>query len=144
MQYRRTIKQVATFLTAIGGPTYELLKSLVTPAAPKDKDLTQLTSVLRAHLKPKPLTIAERYKFHKRVQQEEETVAEFVLPLKGLAKHCDFGDFLNDALRDRLVCGLNKESIQRRLLAEADLTFQKACEIAQAMEMVEKDASALN
>ena len=116
----------------------------MTPAAPKDKDLTQLTSVLWAHLKPKPLTIAERYKFHKRAQQEEETVAEFVLALKGLAKHCDFGDFLNDALRDRLVCGLNKESIQRRLLAEADLTFQKACEIAQAMEMVEKDASALN
>ena len=59
-------KQVATFLTAIGGPTYELLKSLVMPAAPKDKDLTQLTSVLWAHLKPKPLTIAEQYKFHKR------------------------------------------------------------------------------
>ena len=32
-------KQVATFLTIIGGPTYELLKCLVTPAAPKDKDL---------------------------------------------------------------------------------------------------------
>ena len=30
-------KQVATFLTAIGGPTYELLKCLVMPAAPKDK-----------------------------------------------------------------------------------------------------------
>ena len=73
-------------------------------------------------------------------------MAEFVLALKGLyiAKHCNFDDFLNDALRDRLVCGLNKESIRRRLLAEADLTFQKACEIAQAMEMVEKDASALN
>ena len=63
---------------------------------------------------------------------------------RAIAKHCNFGDFLNNALRDRLVCGLNKESIQRRLLAEADLTFQKACEIAQAMEMVEKDASALN
>ena len=137
-------KQVATFLTAIGGPTYELLKSLVMPAAPKDKDLTQLMNVLQAHLKPKPLTIAEWYKFHKRAQKEEETVAEFVLTLKGLAKHCNFGDFLNDALRDHLVCGLNKESIQRRLLAEADLTFQKACEIAQAMEMVAKDASTLN
>ena len=52
-------------------------------------------------------------------------MAEFVLALKGLAKHCNFGDFLNNALRDRLVCGLNKESIQRRLLSETDLKFQK-------------------
>ena len=29
-------------------------------------------------------------------------------------------------------------------MAEADLTFQKACEIAQAVEMIEKDASVLN
>ena len=42
-------------------------------------------------------------------------MAKFVLALKGLAKHSNFGDYLNDALRDCLVCGLNKESIQRRL-----------------------------
>ena len=70
------------------------------------------------------------------------------MALKELSTHCDFGsdfgDFLNDALRDRLVCGLYKESIQKRLLAEAELTFKKACEISQAMEMAEKNASELN
>jgi len=39
---------------------------------------------------------------------------------------------------------LYKESIQKRLLAEAELTFKKACEISQAMEMAEKNASELN
>ena len=58
-------KQVAVFLTAIGGATYELLRSLLSPDAPKDKSLDELKSTLRAHLKPKPLTIAERFKFYR-------------------------------------------------------------------------------
>ena len=32
-------KQLAVFLTDIGGPTYELLRNLVSPDAPKDKSL---------------------------------------------------------------------------------------------------------
>jgi len=86
-------KQVAAFLTAIGGPAYELLQNLVSPATPKDKSLTELKSTFRAHLKPKPLTIAERFKFHKRTQREGESVAEYVVVLKELSTHCDFGDF---------------------------------------------------
>ena len=46
------------------------------------------------------------------------------------------------ALRDRLVCGL-EEATQKRLLTEAELMFKKACEIAQAMEMADKNASEL-
>ena len=57
-------KHVAVFLTAIGGPAYKLLKNLVSPDAPKDKSFSDLKSTLRAHLKPKPLMIAERFKFH--------------------------------------------------------------------------------
>ena len=54
-------KRVAVFLTAIGGATYELLRNLLSPDAPKDKSLDKLKSTLCAHLKPKPLTIAERF-----------------------------------------------------------------------------------
>ncbi|KAI4899454.1 hypothetical protein NFI96_009143 [Prochilodus magdalenae] len=37
-------------------------------------------------------------------------------------------------LRGRLVCGVSDDGIQRRLLAELDLTFQKALKTAQAVE----------
>jgi len=46
-------------------------------------------------------------------------------------------------LCDRLVCGVNDLQIQKRLLAEPDLTFKKACEITQAIEMVDKDTKDL-
>lgn len=42
----------------------------------------------------------------------------FVAALHKLAEHCEFGDVLNDSLRDRLVCGLRNEAIQKKLLTE--------------------------
>ena len=47
-------------------------------------------------------------------------------------------------LRDRLVCGINNDRIYRRLLAEKDLTFVKALDIATAMELAEKSAADLH
>lgn len=57
-----------------------------------------------------------------------------VAELRRLSATCEFGTFLNEALRDRFVCGLNDESCQRRLLTDAKLTLIKAVEIAQGME----------
>ena len=45
---------------------------------------------------------------------------------------------MNDALRDRLVCGLHNELIQKRLLSKPDLSSAKASEIASAMEAAAK------
>ena len=41
---------------------------------------------------------------------------------------------LNDILRDRLVCGIADSCIQRVLLAERELTFDKSLETTLAME----------
>ena len=82
--------------------------------------------------------IAERFQFHKRNQKEGESVAEHVAELKWLSTHCQFKDYLDDALRDRLVCGLRKESTQKRFLLEDKLTFTKAVETAQNIESVDK------
>ena len=63
----------------------------------------------------------------------------YVAELKKLSTECEYGDSLNEVIRDRLVCGVNDRRIQKRLLAEPDLTFKKAMEIAQAMEAADKN-----
>ena len=103
------------FLTAIEGVTYELLRNLLLPDAPKDKSLDELKSTLHTHLNPKPLTIVERFKFYRQMQREGESVAEYIVMLKELSTHCDFRTFLNDALRDCLVCRLYKKAIQKQV-----------------------------
>ena len=59
-------------------------------------------------------------------------MADFVAELRALAEFCNYGETLNDMLRDRIVCGVRDEHIQRRLLAESNLTLQKALDIAQS------------
>ena len=61
-------------------------------------------------------------------------MASFVAELRRLTKHCDFGVTLEDMLRDRLVCGINEPTLQRRLLAQDKLTFKTALEMSQAWE----------
>lgn len=132
-------KQVPALLSAMGGKAYSLLRSLTAPEKPASKSFAEIVQIMQTHLSPKPLLIAERFRFHKRNQNEGESIASYVAELKKLSEHCQFGDGLNDALRDRLVCGILKESIQKRLLTEADLTFKRAVEVAISMEIAAKD-----
>ena len=55
--------------------------------------------------------------------------------MRRLSVTCDFENNLDSSLRDRLVCGINDDGIQRRLLAEKTLDFNKAFALAQSMEM---------
>ncbi|XP_053391329.1 uncharacterized protein K02A2.6-like [Mercenaria mercenaria] len=87
--------------------------------------------------------IAERFRFHKPNQGTGESVQDYIAVLRKLSEHCDFGDTLNDTLRDRFVCGLREANIQKRLLSKTDLTLQKAIEEAVAMETLARDASEL-
>ena len=133
-------KQVPVFLTAIGGETYALLRSLLAPAKPSSKTFTELKEVLQRHFDPKPLVIAERFYFHSRSQAAGESIAEYVAELRRLATDCEFGEYLEQALRDRLVCGLKHEPTQKRLLSESTLSLAKAIEIAQSVEATEMNS----
>ena len=127
-------------LTVIGPKSYTLLKSMVSPDKVSEKSLEELKKILRNHYSPQPLIIAERYKFHKREQKSGESVNEYVVELKRLASTCQFGTFLNDALRDRLVCGMLNTQSQKKLLAEKELTLVRAVQLAVAYEMANKQA----
>ena len=87
--------------------------------------------------------IAERFHFNQRIQSGGESVSEYVAELKRLATNCDFGQRLEEALRDRLVCGLRNSNVQRKLLTEPGLTYAKAVEIALGMEAAEKNTRQL-
>ena len=136
-------RKVPVLLSVIGSKTYGLLRSLAAPDKPQEKTLEQLTVMLKDHFEPKPVVIAERFHFHRRVQAVGESVAEYLAELKRLAAHCDFGPNLNQTLRDRFVCGLANSGIQRKLLAEHDLTYAKAVEVALGMEAADKNAHQL-
>ena len=71
---------------------------------------------LAQHVDPKPINIPERY--NEEIQEESETVRQYLAKLQKLADTCEFGPYREGAIRDRLVCGLcsHAQSIQRKLL----------------------------
>ena len=133
-------KKKAILLSVCGAKSYSLLRSLTTPARPHEKTFKQLLEIMQQHQSPRPSCIVQRFKFNTCKREQRETVAEYVAKLRKLSEHCEYNDILEDMLRDRLVCGINDERIQRRLLAEHDLGFKKAFEIAQGMETAAKNS----
>ena len=131
-------KKVAVLLSTVGPSTYRLLKDLLAPTLPSTQSFDEIREVLQGHFQPKPLVIAERFKFHQRNQSESVSVVQYLAELRKLAKTCQFKAFLDEALRDRFVCGLRAQYIQKRLLSEAALDLKKALEVAQGMEGAEQ------
>ena len=127
-------KLVATLLTVVGSAHYTLLRGLVAPRMPKDLTFDELKETLKKHFDPEPILIAERFHFYQRNQSAGETIGDYLASLRRLASTCKFGTFLEDALRDRLVCGMLNECIQKVLLTKADLTLTKAVTVSQGME----------
>ena len=95
--------------------------------------------MLTKHYSPAPSEVMQRFRFNTRTRREGELVAEFVADLRRLAEFCNFGATLEKMLRDRLVCGIQDEPIQKKLLAEKALTFEAALSIAQGSEAATKN-----
>lgn len=131
-----------SILLAVCGPaTFKLIKSLTDSL--ETKSFEDICSLVKSYYEPVPSPIVQRYKFNTRSRAPGEGVAAYVTALRELAEHCLYGSSLQEMLRDRLVCGVNHETIQKRLLAEKDLTYDTAYTLALAIETAEKDTKNL-
>ena len=84
---------------------------------------------MKAQQKPKPSVIVQHYQFNLCQCATSEAVAEYVTVLRKLAKHCNFGETLDEMLQD--IPHANP-AVQKCLLSEPELTLTKAVTITQA------------
>ena len=103
----------------------------------------RITNAVESHYQPKLSEIVQRYRFNTRTRNSGETVAVYVAALRDIAQDCNYGDTLKEMIRDRLVCGINHEGIQRKLLAEKSLDIDKAYALALSIEAAERDSKDL-
>ena len=136
-------KKRAILLSSCGINTYTIIRNLFAPDLPASKSFEEIVAAAGKHFNPKPSSIVQRFRFNSRVRKDGESVAEFISQLRKLSEHCEFGDTLDNMLRDRIVCGINDVRIQRRLLAEPGLNLAKALELALALETADKDTLTL-
>ena len=106
-------KKKASFVTLLGQDTFAKLKTLASPTAISELTLDAIKQHLRNYFCPPTMEIAE---FLKRNQKEQESATDYMSELRRLAKTCDFGVYLDTALRDQFVCGLWDVRCQQDLL----------------------------
>ncbi|ETW98968.1 MAG: hypothetical protein ETSY2_41825 [Candidatus Entotheonella gemina] len=128
----------------VGSTTYKLLKTLVAPAELTTKSVADLVKLAQEHYNPRPSVIMRRFYFNTCVRQEGESITAYVTRLRDLASHCEYGDSAKELVRDRLVCGVRDDTLQRTLLAVAKLTFDKAFELALLHEAAVQNARLLS
>ena len=136
-------KKKAILLSTCGASTYSTIRCLAAPTKPTGLEYSALLESTKKHFNPEPSVIMQRYKFNSRNQKPDKSVSTYVAELRKLTEFCDFGDSINDILRDKFVSGLHNTRTHHRLLAEKALTFPKAQEIAQTMELADKDVQSL-
>ena len=110
-------KKRATFLAVVGPSAYRTLQSLVSPAKPNEMTYTELKKLPSENYCPKSSEIVQRSKIYKRVQQPGGSVATYLSELSTIAEYYNSGDTLKTMLRDKLVCGINDDHIQQKLLS---------------------------
>ncbi|XP_070546601.1 uncharacterized protein [Ptychodera flava] len=131
-------RKVSCLLSLLGPTVYGTLENLIFPALPTSKQFEEIVEILENHYEQKPLLVHERFTFWYRNQKESESIKAYTCELRRLSKTCKLVHFLDQALRDKLVCGLRTFSIQKRLLQEDDISFEKAMQIAISMESADK------
>ena len=86
----------------------------------------------------------ERCQFNMRNRKTGESVSQYMAELRGLSQYCGYGDCLDSMLRDRLVCGINDDRTQQRLLSEvANLSLHTSMGILLSLESAIKQAAAI-
>ena len=64
--------------------------------------------------------------------------------LHSLSVFCNFGAALNSMLQECLVCSIQDDQIQKRLLAESNLMFPRAMELAQDLDAAARNVHELH
>ena len=118
-------RQISTLLYCLGPDAEEVLVStgITTDERKKYNDVV---SKFEQFFKVRKNTIFERARFSRRNHQEGESAEQYITVLFGLAENCDYGEFKDQMIRDRLVVGIRDSTLSERLQMDAELTLEKA------------------
>ncbi|KAI5730820.1 hypothetical protein M8J77_000432 [Diaphorina citri] len=104
-------RRVPILLSAIGEKTVQVLRQLCDPESPSCKSYVELCEILRLHFAPRVSIYRKRIEFYDLKQLPGESINQWYLRIKKLAMVCNFGNQLENVLKDKLVTGLQQGKI---------------------------------
>ena len=96
----KKVTKKSIFITSIGAKTYKLLRDLLLPCKPMDSKFEVIAETLKNHFEPKPCEIVERFRFNTCDRSLNQSTADYVAELRRLSEFCNYGDKLEEHIRD--------------------------------------------
>ena len=136
------VTQINTLIYTMGDQAEDILNSFKLNAT-QLKEYKIIKEKFDSYFVVRRNIIYERAKFNRRVQNDNESVEEFINSLHVLAEHCGYGDLHDQMIRDRIVVGLEDGNVSQRLQLDPDLTLKKAQDIVRETDAVKRQQSEL-
>ena len=116
--------QVALFLHCLGPDPLRVYNGLPFESEEDKKTLSKIMEKLDEFAIGEVNETYERYVFNSRNQEADESIDAYVTVLRKLAQTCNFCACLHDSvIRDRIVLGVRRKQLRKRLLQERKLTL---------------------
>ena len=119
--------QVGILCSVMGSDCLRIMNSLTTLTDQDKKDPARIIAELSNHFEPQKHVLFERYKFNSANQSDAETVDQYVMRLRQLAKSCEYGNLEESLIRDRLVMGTHDARSRDRLLRDRPVPDLQRC-----------------
>ena len=130
-------KQVNTLVYSMGAKAEDIFQSFGL-SADESKSYSTVKAKFESHFIKRRNTIFERAKLNRRVQQEGESVDDFIIDLYSLAEHCQYGNLNDEMVRDRIVVGIKDSKLSEKLQMDNELTLEKAISLARNSESIKQ------
>ena len=131
------VEKATLLVVSLRGAALPVLSNL---PADRRSDYRALVTALENRFGTAHQAELHRIKLRNQTRKRDESLAELMEDIERLARLA-----YPDAamLRDRIVCGINNDRIQQRLLSEKGLTYKKALELSQGLETAAKSVCEL-
>ncbi len=120
----------ATFLTMMGDETYQIFKS----SCKSTDDLAAIRAGLEKVLVTKRSEYSEICTFRRAKKHSDETVNDYAIRLRHLAKHCKYGEGLEKEIERQFVVSCGMVEVEKACVRDDTLTLEKVLTLALGFE----------
>lgn len=127
-------KKMSLLIVYGGNELFESLKTVCRPFQPRECAYKEKVVLLRKLLSSSMDKSVARKRFFDRVQEPHEGISDFAMAIRDLAGQCDFGDYVDQAMRDRFIYNLRNETVRVAVMKAHKDKFEDAVSEASLQE----------
>nr|XP_029720521.1 uncharacterized protein K02A2.6-like [Aedes albopictus] len=114
------------------------------PVAPQGSDVyEEAVKLLDNYFLPMKCLPLERHKFRNLEQASDEPIEKFVLRLREQGNLCEYGDHLEEEIKEQLFERGNSDDLRAKILSKSQMTLAETVEVGRSLETIGKHRQSL-